>query len=313
MNLNEFELIDIIRRSSAKARGRLLLGIGDDCAVIGEKSGRSLLVTTDMLVEGVHFTSKHDPLLVGQKAMLSNISDIAAMGGQPLYALISVGLKKEKAASYAFKLYRGLRSAAKKHKVGIIGGDTVSSAKTVINITLLGETSGKKYIKRNGAKEGDFIVVTGTLGAGAAHLLNGKVYVPRLKVSFAQALATAGLANAMIDVSDGLSSEIHHLAKESGLGALIAKKSIPLSAFTLKTAQRKKKDAFLLALNGGEDYELLFTMSPKKLRLVLKLAVEFGIKASVLGVMLPKKMGVNISDLDNRLYPLKREGFDHFI
>lgn len=304
----EFKLIEEIGKSFVKERGRLKVAIGDDAAVFEEKAGRSLLATTDMMVEGVHFTSSLSPFKVGQKAVASNVSDIAAMGGRPLYCLVSAGLRKDLPVRYAKELLKGIKKEAERYNVKIIGGDTVSSKINIINISLLGEAVGTKYALRSGAKEGDFILITGTLGNGAAALLKKDVYIPKIHVSFAAGIVLAGLVNGMIDVSDGLSSELHHLAKESGLGAFIDKRSIPLSIGTVK----KYIKPYEMALTGGEDYELLFTSRPGKLRKVLALARRFSVKVTVLGVMMNKNFGVKIAGFDGEIKRLARKGYDHF-
>ena len=307
----EFALISEIKKSFVKAGGRLKVAIGDDTAVFEEKKGRLLLSTSDMMVEGVHFTAAQNPFKVGQKAIASNVSDIASMGGTPLYGLVSAGFRKNVSRGYVNELLKGIKKEASKYNVGIIGGDTVSSQVNIINIALLGEVTGKKYALRSRAGEGDFILVTGTLGNGAAALLAGDIYVPKIQISFAKEAVKAGIINGMIDVSDGLSSELHHLAEESKLGAFIDIKAIPLSALTEKIAAKKKKDAYTLALNGGEDYELLFTVAPKNLRKILKMG-KGKTKLSVLGVMREKKLGIKYSDFNGELKILPRRGYDHF-
>ncbi|MFH1073650.1 MAG: thiamine-phosphate kinase [Candidatus Firestonebacteria bacterium] len=310
-SFGEFSLISELRKSFGKAKGRLKVAIGDDTAVFEEKAGRSLLAATDMLVEGIHFTSFQSSFKVGQKAVASNVSDIAAMGGKPLYGLVSVGFRKEVTLKYARELLNGIKKEALKYKVEIIGGDTVSSKVNTINIALLGEVFGKRYALRSGAKEGDFIVVTGTLGSGAAALLRKDVYIPEIQVDFAEAAVKAGLIHGMIDISDGLSSELHHLALESGLGAFIDLRAVPLAASAKKVSLQKKKDVYGLALNGGEDYELLFTVAPKNLRRVLRLG-KSKTRLTVIGVMRGRKSGVKFSGLDGELKVLARKGYDHF-
>lgn len=308
----EFALIAELKKSFVKAGGRLKVAIGDDAAVFEEKAGRSLLATTDMLVEGVHFSASMPPYKVGQKALASNVSDIAAMGGKPLYGLVSAGFRKNVPYKYAKELLNGIKKEALKYNVEIIGGDTVSSKVTTISISLFGEVIGKRYAVRSGAKEGDFIVVTGTLGNGAAALLGKDLYIPRIKTAFAQEAVRAGLIRSMIDISDGLSSELHHLAKESGLGAFIDIQTVPLSALTKKRALENRKNAYKLALDGGEDYELLFTVAPKNIRRVLNLGKSKNTKLTVLGIMRDKKSGVKFSDFDGELKYLPRKGYDHF-
>ena len=308
----EFNLINYIKNTSAKAKGLLKTGIGDDTAVFAGRPGWVLLATTDMLAEGVHFLTEMPAKKIGEKALLSSVSDIAAMGGKPLYALISVGLRKNLPAGFALDLFAGINKAAGSCGVKIIGGDTVSAKTNIINVVVLGEAKNNKYALRSGAKEKDFILVTGPLGNGAAAFLDKKIYLPNLKISFAARAVEKGLINAMIDISDGLSSEVHHLAKESGLGAFIDLKAVPLGPAVTKTAARAHKQPYELALNGGEDYELLFTVAPAKLGKVLTLAKNSTVKVTVLGVMRNKKHGVKIAGLDGELKALIRKGYDHF-
>ena len=312
-SFGEFALIAELRKSFGKAKGRLKMAIGDDAAVFKERAGKSLLVTTDMMVENVHFSPFSPPFKVGRKALASNISDIAAMGGRPLYGLVSVGLRKNTPLKYARALLKGIRKEAARYKVKIIGGDTVSSKVNVINIVILGEAAGHKYALRSGAKEGDFIAVTGTLGNGAAALIFRDIYIPGIHTAFAEEAVKTGLINGMIDVSDGLSSEIHHLAGESCLGAFIDLKAIPVSSYAKKAARRSKKDPYALALNGGEDYELLFTAAMEKLRKVLALAKRFSVQVTVLGIMRNKKEGVKLAGISGELKDLVRKGYDHFV
>ena len=312
-SVGEFTLIAELRKSFGKAKGRLRVAIGDDAAVFMEKAGKSLLATTDMMVENVHFSPFSPPFKVGRKALASNISDISAMGGCPLYGLVSVGLRKNTPLKYARALLKGIRKEAARYKVKIIGGDTVSSKVNLINIVILGEVEGHKYALRSGAKEGDIIAVTGTLGNGAAALLNGDIYVPGINAAFAEEAVKTGLINGMIDISDGLSSEIHHLAEESCLGAFVDLKAIPVSSFAKKAARRSKKDPYALALNGGEDYELLFTAGAEKLRKVLALAKRFSVQVTVLGIMRNKKEGVKLAGISGELKDLVRKGYDHFV
>ena len=306
----EFELIDLIRKANKIKDKRVLVGIGDDCAVIAEDAKKLMLATTDMLVENEHFTLKFDPFLIGEKSMTINVSDIAAMGGVPKYALVSVGLKGSESLDFVKKLYAGMKSACRKYGFELVGGDTVHSNRVIVSVTLLGEVEKGNYILRSGAKVDDYVLVTGCLGAGAANLLAGKIYIPKIHVKLARELAKRKLVNAMIDISDGLSSEINHIAKESGTGAEIYEECIPVSKEVLRIAKRYGKDPVKLALNGGEDYELLFTVEPDKLFDAVALSKEYS-DTRVLGRIVPKKQKVTIMKKGKKRF-LPAGGYDHF-
>ncbi len=247
-DIGEFGLINRIAEKEKVLDKEVILGIGDDAAVIKYKKGRYLLLTTDMLIEGVHFNKKATPFQIGWKALATNISDIAAMGGIPKYALVSLGLKKEISVKFVDEIYRGIRTLAKKFKVTILGGDTVSSPKIVVNIVLSGEVEKNYLTLRKGAQIGDKIYITGALGGSilGKHLS----FIPRVKE--ARYLVKNLHPTSMIDISDGLLSDLKRICEASEVGAKIYQKKIPLS-----------KEAVSLenALTAGEDFELLFTVS----------------------------------------------------
>lgn len=248
-NLGEFSLIDWMRKSCYCAKD-VKKGIGDDTAVLPFSATEDMLLTTDMTVEGTHFTKGTPPELIGRKALARNLSDIAAMGATPAYAVISLGLPKISNTTDVKKIYQGINALAKVYRVSIVGGDTVKSDKLVINIALLGKVTKGKAILRSGAKPGDQIFVTGPLGGSfksGRHL----TFTPRLKE--AQYLMKKFRPTAMIDVSDGLAGDLGHILKESKVGAILDAQRIPLHP-----------NADLKAgLYDGEDFELLFTMPPK--------------------------------------------------
>jgi len=248
--LGEFGLIDRVRKLVGNPASAIC-GIGDDAAVLPLDPKKYLLLTADMLTEGVHFTNKTSGEAIGRKAIASSISDIAAMGGLPRYAVVSIGLKPSTSWAKVEAIYRGMRKIAKKFGTGIVGGDTVRHAKLVINVAMIGEVGKKHLVRRNGARPGDQIFVTGGLGrslAGERHLR----FIPR--VDQAQYLVSRFKPNAMIDISDGLVADLGHILAQSRTGAVLEEASIPLN----KGARLKD------ALYDGEDFELLFTMAKSK-------------------------------------------------
>jgi thiamine-monophosphate kinase len=324
--IGEFGLIQRIRGWMASSDPSLVQGIGDDVAVI-RMGSKALLATTDMLVEDIHFQrSWIDPYHLGKKALMVNLSDIAAMGGTPKYFLVSLGLPRNLPLSFVARLYRGMRDGAKQHRVDLVGGDTTLSRKIVLNICLLGEGHPGRIIFRSGAKAGDDLWVSGTLGDAALGLkmLQGKGRkkkprgliekhlspIPRL--SLGQALARSGLANSMIDVSDGLLSDTSHLLEESQVGAILWEDRIPLSTAYRKHAHFYSRSFFQLAFTGGEDYELLFTARMLNRNRISSLSRTLRVPVSMIGKILPKKDGLVVVRTDGGRYTPSRLGFDHF-
>ena len=304
----EFKLIDRVTR-----RGGAVVGVGDDAAVLAYTKGRYLLFTTDMLCEDDHFKREwYTPRQIGLKAMESNVSDIAAMGGLPTYAVISLSLAPETTVEFIEGFYKGLYESADRHKVKIVGGDMTHASIMVVNVALLGEVEKSMLCLRSGARVGDLICVTGDLGksqAGLELLKSGAVgnvtghLEPKCRLKEARKIAK--YANAMIDVSDGLASEVNHICEMSKSGAIIFKDLIPLSKATRKSAKTLGIDPYQWALSGGEDYELVFTIPPQDLK-----RIRIDCPISVVGKILQKKKGMTIYDGRERK-PLKG-GYDHF-
>jgi len=324
--IGEFGLIHRIRKWMAASDSAVIQGIGDDVAVI-EMAGRALLVTTDILIEGIHFDrSWIDPYRLGKKALIVNLSDIAAMGGTPKYFLISLGLPKNLPLSFISSFYRGLKEGARKFRVDLIGGDTSLSQKIVINICLLGEGRKKNLLFRRGARVGDDLLVSGTLGDAALGLiiLQTKVSMggpkglierqlsPCPRIQLGQAIAERCFATAMIDVSDGLLMDTTHLLEESGVGARIWEERIPLSKLYRKWVHSYSKDPYQIALCGGEDYELLFTVPRETRKKISSLARSLGTSITRIGEILPQKQGLQIIRKDGEEYSPTRLGFEHF-
>jgi thiamine-monophosphate kinase len=324
--IGEFGLIGRIRKWMAASDPALIQGIGDDVAVI-EVGGKALLVTTDILIEDIHFKSSWiDPYRLGKKALTVNLSDIAAVGGTPKYFLISIGLPKNLSLSFISSFYRGLKEGAKRFQVELIGGDTSLSQKIVINICLLGEGRKGSLLFRSGARVGDDLFVSGTLGDAALALkilqkrgLKGgpkglieKHLSPLPRIRLGQSIAQHRWANSMIDVSDGLLIDTKHLLEESKVGARIWENQIPLSRLYRKWVRFFSKDPYPIALSGGEDYELLFTASPGMRKRISNLGLSLQIPLTRIGEILPQKKGFRIIRKDGKEYSPSRLGFEHF-
>lgn len=318
-SLRERDLVAAIRRQfPAKGKG-LILGIGDDAAVVSGGRNRHLL-TTDLLVEDVHFiASLQPPYYLGRKSLNVNVSDIAAMGGEARFALLGLALRKGLKAIWVEEFFRGLEAAAREAGVGLIGGDISSSGKIVISITVSGEA--KALITRAGARPGDFIFLSGRPGDAAAGLrllrkgsrlgknrkadpLLRAFLDPVPRVALGRALARSRAATSLIDTSDGLSVDLTHICEESGTGAAIELEKLPLSP----ALRSFENNPVRLALHGGEDYGLLFTVNPRKSALIERLRKRFEIHQ--IGRMI-RGRGIFIVDRRGRKRTLKVRGFEH--
>ncbi len=286
--LGEFGLIRHLTQDIKLENASSKYGIGDDCAVL-EYPDKQVLVTTDLLMEGVHFDLTYVPFKhLGYKAVMVNLSDIYAMNGTPRQVTVSLAISKRFGVEDLEELYAGMRLACEAHHVDIVGGDTTSSLTGLaISITAIGDAPKDKVVYRNGAKETDLICVSGNLGAAYMGLqllerekhvfmgedanvqpdFSGKEYLlerqlkPEARGDIIRALAGAGIQpTAMMDISDGLSSELMHICKQSGTGCRVYEEHIPLDYQTAVMAEELNMNVSTCALNGGEDYELLFTV-----------------------------------------------------
>jgi len=295
--MRESEFIDYIAKKF-HTKKPIVRGIGDDAAVMDYAPGKYLLFATDMIAEGVHFTAKATPFEIGWKAMAVNISDIAAMGGIPKYALISVGIPRTKDAKFLKEITRGIEKISKKFGIDIIGGDTNRSGKTVINVTLIGEVEKKYLVTRFGAKPGDLIFVTGALGEGKAKHLK---FLPRVKV--ARILVKNFKINSMIDLSDGLQMDLNRLAAASKVGSSVYKSLIPLSDKSLPLER---------AISSGEDFELLFTASIKESKRIIKrMGKKDDLPVTLIGEVCKRSFGVRLVEESGKARVLKPKGFRH--
>ena len=259
-SLGEFGLIDLLKKYSFH-QSNIIKGIGDDTAVLFYNGQRHLLYTTDMMIEGVHFTKKTPAHAIGHKAMGCNISDVAAMGGMPTFALVSLGLPKNLSVTFVEKLYKGMYELGKQFNVSIVGGDTVASKEVIINVALLGEVACTDLVTRKGACVGDWILTTGPLGR-AWKTMKQFNFTPRVHES--RFLIKHSRPSAMIDISDGLAADLGHILDEGGVGAELSADQIPLNpGATVKNA-----------LYDGEDFELLFTMNPVRAKLLIDWQVK---------------------------------------
>lgn len=296
--IGEFGLIETLK-TYQNLLPRVVKGIGDDAAVLKVRGGRYLLFTTDMLVEDVHFTRAMNARAVGCKALACNLSDVAAMGGEPLFAVVSLGVPGRITTRYVKSLYAGMSAMARQFGVSIVGGDTVRSKKVVINIALLGEVEKRRLIRRQGARTGDWIFVSGPLGGSfksGRHLR----FTPRVRE--ARFLVEKFRPSAMIDLSDGLAGDLGHILKASCVGALIEESLIPCH----RGATSRQ------ALTDGEDFELLFTMPAVRARKLLEYKGPEKFRFYPVGVIGPRREGFSIVRPDGRTELVKDRGFRHF-
>lgn len=291
--IGEFGLIDRLKRFQ-NLSPQVIRGIGDDAAVLPLDRTRYQLFTTDMLTEGVHFLCATPARQVGWKALAVNVSDIAAMGGAPGCAVVSLGIPRGLSLRYIEGIYEGLNQCARKFGVSLVGGDTVRSREFIINIALLGTVEKEYLVLRSGAKAGDVIFVTGALGRSfksGRHL----TFTPRLKE--AHWLVRNVKPSAMIDISDGLSGDLGHILKASRTGALLDEALIP----------RQKGADLRSAMNEGEDFELLFTVSSKDVQRLIK-----GGKFFPIGVIAHADQGFCIQKKDGTIVRVAPKAFSHF-
>jgi thiamine-monophosphate kinase len=321
-------------KNLAPVDDRVLVGIGDDAAVIKSPGGpdeRDLLVCCDLMVEGVHFRAEWaPPRLLGRKALAVNLSDIAAMGGVPRFAMVSIALPHKFSAEFIDEVFRGLFDLAESTGVSIIGGDTSSSPDSLfIDVSVIGDCASERAITRGGAKVGDTIYVSGSLGASALglSLLEGGVRLedeskfqdallkhlsPEPRLSLGRAIGEAGLATAMIDISDGLSTDLWHLLDDSNCGAVIHAGAIPIAESVLRfSASTQTANPLEVALNSGEEYELLFTSPPGRAREIAELANALELPITRIGEIVASD-GLQL-ETGERLEPLHPSGYEHLI
>jgi thiamine-monophosphate kinase len=324
----EFGLIKRMRRIIESGSDEIVLGIGDDAAVVRPKSGSCLVLTTDALVEGVHFDLRYTPFdALGWKALAVNLSDVAAVGGVPSYALVSLALPEAWTVENVESLYRGLKRCGKMYDCKIVGGDTTRSiGKGFISISVIGYVKQNAIANRSGAQPGDLLCVTGTLGGARVgfEVLRENQNVDLFKKSIRRFLkplpkiAEAGRLirelkiSSMIDISDGLSSDVSHLCEQSGLGCILREDAIPLHPDVKVWAEQVGIPPARFALTSGEEYELVFTVNPDRLeRWINHNRKEKHFPVTSIGEMVHKNKGIRVK-CGEKTIPLSEKGWNHF-
>lgn len=321
--LGEFGFISKIA-AKAGTDPAVLLGIGDDAAAAEITPGMILLSTADLLAEGVHFDLRwSDAYTLGKKSLAVNLSDIAAMGGVPRFALLSLAIPAEMPLEFMESFVKGFLEKAGNFGVVLIGGDTSSSkGGLVISVTLLGEQFPEKIIRRSGALAGDLICISGKIGDAALGLKRLQAGYPQgeavrchldplPRVELGKALAEAGIASAMIDISDGLAADLGHILTASGTGGRVNIDLLPLSVEFKKLVPTDSIDYHALPISGGEDYELLFTLPGAKLAAARALAEANGTTVTEIG-SITAESGLFLADSAGNCYETVSCGFDHF-
>ena len=322
--LGEFGLIERIRKAAPKGHG-VRIGIGDDAAWLDCRS-RTFLLTADLLIEGIHFKLEWSTFYsLGYKTLAVNLSDIAAMGGTPAYLTLSLGIPSDFTTKEIDEFYRGIRFLAARSGVSLAGGDTSAADRFFISASLIGHCPYAPVL-RSGAKPGDDLYVTGTLGdsalglelikkknrhkqRGAAAYLIRRHQFPSARLRAGALLARERLARAMIDVSDGLLQDLSHLCKASTVGAEVWENALPLSSAYKKLAGKKRAG---YGLAGGEDYELLFCVRPRDKGRLEKIKRRLGVPITRIGKCLPAGEGVKVVDGRGGAVSLSLRGYDHF-
>lgn len=333
--LGEFGLIRELQRYCPQLRPDVILGIGDDAAILRTPPKESLIASTDLAIEGIHFDLTFETLMdVGYRTAVANISDIAAMGGTPTFLLVALAVPPSYPVKSLRGLYQGFKKSCQRYNMSLVGGDTSSSKSGLfLSLTILGHVNPKYAISRQGAKIGDRVYVTGTLGDSRAGLqilqrqvarrnkppsqpyesfLKKRHLHPTPRLALGQQLSQGRLAHAAIDLSDGLSGDIHHLCQASQVGVELYASHFPISRQCQAYASAYRLDPIDLALAGGEDYELLFTISARHQDKLTALAKRLKIKMTCIGEIKPKSYGLRLKLEGPTSRNILRKSFDHF-
>ncbi len=333
--LGEFGLIDHLTKDIELKNPSSIRGVGDDAAVIEGASGYLNLVSTDMLVEGIHFDMIYTPLKhLGYKSIIVNLSDIYAMNGIPKQVIVSMAVSNRFSVEALEEIYAGIKKACSFYGVDLVGGDTTSSLRgLVISVTAIGIVETGKVVYRNTAKVGDLICITGNLGAAYLGLqllerekqlylenpsiqpqLDDQVYLierqlkPEARRDMIEAFRKNGVVpTSMIDISDGLASELFHICKESGVGAFLEESGVPIHPDAQMQAIKFKLDPITCALSGGEDYELLFTINPLDVEKVKYLPDIY-----IAGEIVEAKDGIKLHTKGGNIHDIQAQGWSHF-
>lgn len=334
-SLGEFGLIDHLTRNNETRNAGTILSVGDDAAVI-DQFGRQSVITTDLLVEGIHFDFMYTPLKhLGYKAVVVNLSDLYAMMATPTQITVSLAISNKISVEALEEFYEGVYAACEKYNVDLIGGDTTSSKSGfVISITAIGEVAPDKYVTRSGARKGDLICVTGDLGAAYLGLqllerekkiflenpgvqpdlqqqayLIGRILKPEPQAEFVEWLNEKGIMpTSMIDVSDGLSSELLHICKNSDVGCVVYEEKIPVHDDARNIAMQFGVSVTTCALSGGEDYELLFTVKQEDYE-----AISRNANISVIGYVTERGEGAHLMTKGGSKHQITAQGWNAFV
>jgi thiamine-monophosphate kinase len=338
--IHEFDLIRALYRRHGRRNPSVIQGIGDDAAIITSRTGQWTVLTTDLLAEGVHFDIRTATMAdIGFRAAAANLSDIAAMGGTPQHLLVALAIPRTGTSRHVHQLYRGMMAACRPHHVGLIGGDTsASSGGWFLNVALLGIVPPRKALFRSGARAGDCLYVTGTIGDALAgwKLLNeplaraqhrarsvalstrhrqfliGRHLRPTARIVEGRWLSTHRFATSAIDISDGLSGDLRHICEKSHVGVDLNLGALPLSPACRAYAASRKLDPEDLALAGGEDYELLFTVSPRQRTRLEQSALSLGFSLTCIGTIHPFRFGIQALTSHGRRHRLENTSYEHF-
>jgi thiamine-monophosphate kinase len=333
-SFGEFGLIHHLTKNIELHNASTILGVGDDAAVI-DHFGKQTVITTDMLIEGIHFDLSYTPLKhLGYKSIIANLSDICAMNATPTQVTMSIGLSNRLSVEALETFYEGVYAACEKYAVDLVGGDTVSSQKGfIISVTAIGEVQADKVVRRSGAQKGDLLCCSGDLGGAYIGLLflerekriymenpsiqpdlEGESYVigrllkPEARKDIIDFLETAGiLPTSMMDISDGLSSEILHICEQSGVGCILYEEKIPINEESRNAAFKFQIDPTACALSGGEDYELLFTVRQEDYE-----KVKGNSQISIIGYMTEADKGAHIITKGGNTHAITAQGWNAF-
>ena len=331
-SLGEFGLIDHLTRNIELKNASTLLGVGDDAAVV-DHFGRQTVLSTDLLVEGIHFDLSYTPLKhLGYKSVVANLSDIYAMNAQPTQVLVSIAFSNRFSVEALDEFYEGVYAACEKYGVDLIGGDTSSSQRGfIISVTAIGEVAPDSFVRRSTARANDLICVSGELGGAFLGLtllerekkifeethaqpdLEGQAYIvgrllkPEARKDIVDYFTESGIIpTSMMDISDGLSSDILHICKQSKTGCVLYEDKLPFNEEARDFAYKLKLDPTACALSGGEDYELLFTISQTDYE-----TVKTNPSISIIGYMTDAAEGTNLITRSGNKHPLVAQGWNH--
>jgi thiamine-monophosphate kinase len=332
-DIGEFEFIRRIRKLLGRAgiqSGGLTLGVGDDCASFQPEAGVQILVTCDCMVEGRHYLKDYmTPVDIGRRAMVMNISDIGAMGGYPLYALVSLGLTEDTPIKDIEDIYQGFIEELRPFQASLIGGNVTKSQDfNFIDITLIGKAEKDTILRRSTARIGDAVLVTGYPGQAAAglrllldwdkdrypesHPLISAYTRPAHKAREGHAIARSGLASSMIDISDGLIGDLGHICEESGVGAEVVREKLPVSEH-MSGIDLESGDLYDMVLNDSDDYELIVTCPPENVEMIRSIVTEINnVRVSEIGSITDASEGLKIVLPDGSRCNLTSHGWDHF-